>query len=339
MNIKVHHCLIVLSALVLFALCKRDSFKTYYCNPRVSHPDSFKGRLRKWKKGITENMEEADLYYPCKLGYDSPVSTEVVTMGIQGHQAITHKEKLWDNFASIYGRDAASKVLPEAWTNYSYFRRDYDPQSFYILKKNLQRKKGLKLCKTLKEVDEHYVAGNYTVIQKYLEPMLIDGRKLNIRTYLLLWNDGDNLRLFVHPTMIPIPANKKYDRDSEEEESHYTSLNVENNCTIYNHFPKTLEHVEAITPVSGRINKILENLKEVCKLRMPEIRPNSFALYGADFFVSKDRGVYLLEVNSGPQMDYKCNFQNRMKEQVFKDIFRTVGLENDGKESNFKEIS
>ena len=58
----------------------------------------------------------------------------------------------------------------------------------YILKKNIQQKKGIKLMKgDYQKIRKEAISDNYKVIQTYLNnPYLINQRKVNLRIYLNL---------------------------------------------------------------------------------------------------------------------------------------------------------
>ena len=94
------------------------------------------------------------------------------------------------------------------------FNKDYRNSNIYILKKNIQRKEGLKLT------DDYYTIINskyekYKIIQKYLTNLyLINKRKVNLRIYYLIVIDNNNIKYYLSKLGKCIYTNKDYDKNN-----------------------------------------------------------------------------------------------------------------------------
>ena len=224
-------------------------------------------------------------------------------------------------------------MLPQTWTSLHGINKEHTHGNYYIMKKNLQNKKGLRICKNLKDVNRYFKEG-YVVIQKYIDPSLINGRKTNLRVYLLITPNN----YYYHDNMIPVPTNNKYNRESADIESNITNVGL--NCNVYDSYPKN--HIELFkyygTSLKGDIVNTLTHLKEVCNNVLDQTDDFKYQLFGVDFLIGSDNKPYLLEVNSGPEMRSKCKGHKEFKDQVIKDSLRTSGIVNDGEQSKFHII-
>jgi hypothetical protein len=90
------------------------------------------------------------------------------------------------------------------------FKNYYNKKDIYILKKNIQRKEGLKLTSDLNTIlnakDE-----SYKVVQKYLTNLyLINKRKVNLRIYLLILIKDNKIYFYMSNIGKCIYTNKEF---------------------------------------------------------------------------------------------------------------------------------
>ena len=200
-------------------------------------------------------------------------------------------------------------------------------------KKRMAKKSGLK---------EGYI------VQEYLtKPLLVRGRKFDIRCYLLLHLDcsknGDKkLKAYFHEHMYVRTSGKKYSlNDLEDKECHLTNDAVQQKCATYGKFEPG--NKLSMNEWQAQINKdypgapgdivhskIIPRMKELTsisisatldKLENSSVK-KSFELLGYDYMVSDDFQPLLIEVNSNPCLEFSCPMLSRMIPDVINDMFK-----------------
>jgi hypothetical protein len=292
----------------------------------------------------TKYPEDSDIYVPC--GYNH-VESELRKLkvynknqkifGINGCDNIVSKNGLWNILDKAYGRREASRLMPQTYiisrkSDLNLFRKNYKANQIYLLKKNIQRKKGIHLSKDLKDILQK-CNENYKVIQEYVPDLyLVKGRKINLRIYLLVTCKQGEIQAFMHRDGKCIYTNRPYRANSLEPEEHLTSLNVKND--VYHNRPLTLPQLRNFL---GRhkfqylMDNIVKNLtlvmrasrKSLCQLQ--SLRDNTtFQLFGLDYVFTDKLYPYLLEMNKGPDLYPKTPEDSIIKERVVSDVLENV---------------
>lgn len=208
----------------------------------------------------------AILYMPCGYNYLeselailNPNNINQVIFAVKGADQLCSKNKLWEKISGHWGRKRASEITPESWVtidklDMELFRQlpEYEySESVFILKKNIQRKRGLKLVRGVSAAITIYEKDPaFRVIQRYIPyPLCINHRKLNIRIYVCIvcpGKLGQPIEWWLHPKGKCIYTAGEYVGDTEDNldnaSQHFTSFNLDANQT-YRHdaLPETLE--------------------------------------------------------------------------------------------------
>ncbi len=297
-----------------------------------------------------------ELYIPCGYNYVehelptismSQSPSQLYIFGINGCDKMVSKNNIWSTLKKYYGFDAASKIMPSSYVledkdDMQLFQRDYVKDKIYILKKNVQRKEGLKLTKDYDFITKKAVNDEYKVVQNYIRDLyLINGRKVNLRVYLLVVLDGDEKRFYISDLGKCIYTNKKYNDNDFDFESNITSYHLD--MSVYKENPRTFDDLRAyINKKEGNENagslffvKMNEILQKMCTalsndfFQSENIRSRnaiSFQLFGVDVIMDKDLNPYLLEVNKGPDMSARDDEDKKMKKIVQTHMFEKVGV-------------
>lgn len=301
-----------------------------------------------------------DIYLPCGYNYVENELTKIrphtnnqIIFGISGCDYIVSKNKLWELLKNYHGRDRAKLIMPETWIlndpqEMKLFKKKYYKNNIYILKKNVQRKEGLKLTNNLREIINAH-KDNYKVVQRYNTNLfLINNRKVNLRIYLLIVCHKGKVTAYLHKQGKCIYTNKEYNDNLFDFESNITSYHLDMN--VYKENPFSLDELRQFLQYKNQNQELLFNkinniiyqtiiaVKDhLCNLR--NIYNNqTFQLFGLDIIFDRNMNPYLLEMNKGPDMIPRNDIDRHMKFKVNTDMFNILGVktENKGKNGFYK---
>ena len=338
-----------------------DAFSYYRCKNKEL------GKITKDifdKYSISNSNKDWNIYVPC--GYNN-VEEELKKIlivddpndkyifGLNGCDSIVSKNKIWESLVECYGRKKASTLMPESYVldnpnDMTSFRQNFNPtlNEIYILKKNVQRKEGLKLTRSYFDITEA-VGSDYRVVQKYMTDLyLINQRKVNLRVYLLVVIKDGVVKFFLCRNGKCIYTKNKYNDDDLDFESNITSYHLD--MSIYKENPRSFQQLkEFLGSPSGNI--LFDNIHKLMKEISVCLSKNfyqsqnikgstTFQLFGADVIFDSKLHPYLLEINKGPDMSARDNEDEMMKLKVQKDMFKIIGIisEDDGQENSFYQV-
>jgi hypothetical protein len=270
--------------------------------------------------------------------------------GVNGCDWVVSKNGLWAILRNKYGRDKARYIMPESYILHSSdevkLLKGIFNNDIYILKKNIQRKNGLKITSDYNEILNGYKNG-YKVAQKYITNVfLVNNRKLNIRVYMLIIH-GVYKHMYIHRDCKCIYTNKEYNDDIRDFESNITSYNMD--YVIYNQNPYSIEELNDYinkkhnidVDIFGKIMKLMELVAVACKDKIYKSSNIKYArtyqLFGADIILDDNLVPYILEINKGPDMKIRCERDKILKEKVYRDVYGKLGIVKNNK-NNFSKL-
>ena len=364
--------LILILILFLIYIIKRRYYREYFLVDKEQHHSYYRCKDKELGK-ITKNIfeendilndnENWDIYIPC--GYNN-VEDELKKMdapdnvrrkfifGLNGCDTIVSKNKIWESLLTCYGREYASELMPESFSlddpiQMTLFATSYIPNMIYILKKNVQRKEGLKLTRNYEDI-QNAIYENYRVVQRYITDLyLINHRKVNLRIYLFIVLNEKTISFYVSRKGKCIYTKNPYNDNDLDFESNITSYHLDMN--VYKENPRDFDELKKYIDMqdttsssyslqSGEI--LFENIdllmKDVSKclsanfFQSPNIKGSTtFQLFGADVIFDTTLHPYLLEINKGPDMSARDEIDEQMKKEVQEDMFKTMGIIKDKK--------
>ena len=333
-----------------------EHFSGYYRCDRRPLGGIYKEIFKEENVDLNNDLESCGLYYPCgyngvekelrNLDFGQKNNTNRDIFGICGSDVIASKSSLWKVVSEYYGRKRASKLIPESFLlkenrELPIFKEKFDPRKVYILKKNIQRKKGIKLTSDYNEVAEANKK-KYVMVQEKKESIIINKRRMNLRIYIFVQCKNGVKSVFIHEKAKCLYTSKDVidpvNSNGEEFETLITNSYV-TDLEIYNKNPLTLErlldYLEKNNGVSGKElkRKIYTNITEVFQSLLPKVcncanlkGNNMYQMFGADILIDKGYNVYMLEVNKGPDMKHKDQADHDLKKRVVFDTFEKMGI-------------
>ncbi len=350
-------------AIYIFTKSKNNHKFTYYKCGRLDNNNPTNKVLSKNNYKRTDLINDHwDMYLPC--GYTN-VENELLDFNyfdkgkhifaISGCDILSSKDKLWENLENTYGRQIASTLIPESFltndtNDISLFKIFYSkhPDSIYILKKNIQDKKGLLLLTDLQDILETSFLHDYKIIQHYIKkPLLIKKHKINLRIYIAVTCKKSEKHIYLYNNGKCIYTNQEYNPNTIENiESNITSVNLD--TKIYDDLPEHLDDLKLYLGdhlYSNIWNNIITKLKMIMKSIVKELcnnkkldEYNSFQLFGGDIIFDEHYNPYILEFNKGPDMSYKTTKDQELKDSLFQDLFCLVNINNCTDKKNWIQL-
>jgi len=301
------------------------------------------------------------LYLPCtynninkEVNSMKPIKNDQRFFVVNNADELTSKNKIWKNLVDTYGRDIALTIMPTTYilsdpNDIALFQKEYNKNQIYILKKNIQRQKGLKITKD-KNVILNANKNGYVIVQKLLQnPYKIDGRKINMRFYVLFICHNNEISAYVHNEGFMYYTKTKFVKNSITEENNITTGYIDR--AIYEKNPLTLGDLKKyldnynrllnkteISIINSGINISDYVFSEIHKLLYKvvyavknticvnsHLKSNiTFQLFGADVSLSDTLIPQLMEINKGPDLGTKDKRDSIIKHSVIEDIFKLL---------------
>ena len=112
----------------------------------------------------TSKLNNWNLYLPCGYNYVETELKDIIISNseqkiyaIKGCDKIASKNELWKIVCDFYGRDYASKLIPESYIinnpkDIALFKKNFNSNNVYFLKKNIQRKEGIMISNNYNKI-------------------------------------------------------------------------------------------------------------------------------------------------------------------------------------------
>jgi hypothetical protein len=335
----------------------RNSNCAYMMNATLSNV------LEKNNIQYNQDIDKWSLYFPCTY---NNIDEEIRNIHpnienlenrryfiIDNADEVSSKDQTWKNLVLMYGRDIASSIMPMTYVLYDspdidLFKKEYRDGDLFILKKNIQRQEGLKITNDKNTVLNGF-NDNYIIAQKLLQdPYLINGRKINMRFYLLLVCNKGHIEAYVHHEGFMYYTKELFVKNNDSIGVNVTTGYIDRK--IYQENPLTHgDFRRYLDDPDRKISDIEKNIKtnhllsryvfdkiyfvlrqtvlalesKICKGKLKSYI--TFQLFGVDIAVSDTFNINLMEINKGPDMGAKDDRDYGIKYLVTEDVLRIIG--------------
>lgn len=319
---------------------------------------------------IKQQHSEWQLYFPCT--YDN-INEEIDNIDIKNPNDqrffiinnadfLIGKDYLWKYLTIYHGIDKAKTLMPMTYLLYDNndienFKKEFNNNDLYILKKNIQRQEGLKISNSLNEILDANKEG-YVIVQNLLQnPYLIGGRKINLRFYILVICKQQNMDVYVYNNGFMYYTKDLFKKNSKDFGPNITTGYIDR--WVYDVHPLThadfktyLDSNRDFTDIENNLrsrnikisdytfNNIYNLLKEIFASFTGKICGGklnnfiSFQLFGADIAIDDQLNAQVMEINKGPDMGSKDKRDGEVKYNCMQDVLKIIGVINKDDSNN-----
>jgi hypothetical protein len=292
---------------------------------------------------------------------------EYYIYGVNGGNKMAKKEELYINIKNSIG-ESIHNFIPSTYllknsNDINKVKEKLELGKVFILKKNIQRREGLNLISSIKELEESITHNNstnlpndkYVIAQEFLnDTYLINDRKLSLRIYLLIVINNDKIDFYLHNLGRCHYANEKYTGNVFDSTSNFSSTSRDADLDIYKESPRTIDElkeflknkdgVDSAEKLFSNIDNIIFQLKSTYSTIFTKFdnlnykNITNFQLFGIDVIFDNDLNAFLLEANKGPLMSHNDELNAKISIKVESDVFKLVGLINPNDTNGFIKI-
>jgi hypothetical protein len=257
--------------------------------------------------------------------------------GLRGSDDMACKARMYMHMRHALPARDVEKVLPKTFILSELLGEQDLPKNdeVFILKKNIQRQQGHLLTRDIRLIWEEAQKKDYVVAQILLQdPLTINGRKVNMRVYMLVVIAPSSApQFYVYDNGFMYYTPEAFVPNSTDPSVNLTTGYIDR--AVYTECPLSFRDLESYigtTSYGVLFQNILTLFRYVKKTFRPILdRENRgipgtrFLVYGCDIAPDEKLHVKLMEINKGPDLNYKDERDRAVKFHMLKDMFELVG--------------
>jgi hypothetical protein len=309
----------------------------------------------------TKNPKNCSFYIP--YWYSDDELTEFVNKNyhpnmilnvIPGVDYLNRKHKLWMALVNWKGRYKAGQIMPPSYAIYNnewkYFKKDFKKDNYYLLKTEEENAQGIFVHNDIDEIKKKIMDKSLkypvTIIQRFIEPLLIKERTFKVRLFLFVKCKGGKKELYLHKQGGVFFAKDKFDPNNLTYENvvanayWFSSIPIDNVKQFLKEHPRNLVQLKKYlknTNVDGdelfyNIHRLLKVVAIALKDKIctvSKLQKNvKVGLFGIDIIVDKNLKPWLIEMNISPSSTAFDQLGEKQKQQVWIDTMKITLLKN-----------
>jgi hypothetical protein len=201
-----------------------------------------------------------------------------------------------------------------------------------ICKTNQQRQQGIIVSNSVSEVESAISSsGKMSVCQRVLnDPYTVNGLKINIRVYMMVVKrPGEKFEMSVWKDGFVYYAPLKYEKGTTDKRRIVTTGYIDRD--IYQNNPMTLGDLQKLIRDEFKVmwTNVLEAMKLIKFAYSPIVNEidggadhTRFMIFGCDFAPCENLKVKIMEINKGPDMNWKDDRDGKVKREMVNGFFR-----------------
>jgi hypothetical protein len=251
--------------------------------------------------------------------------------GMRGCDALTGKNYLYMHCKDVMSKETLASIFPTTYILATDVEK-IPIGKMYIVKSNQQRQQGNVITNNIAFIKAH--KDHFVVCQELLQdPYLVNGRKINIRVYLLIHSHGDGCDFYVNTNGFVYYTPKMFQANSHDKDENITTGYIDRK--VYEENPMTLMELKAFmgeaayTTMFSSVKSVLSHVAAVytpvlTKANEALSDKSKFLIFGCDFAPSTSLDVKLMEINKGPDLRYKDDKDKDVKLTMVHDMLNLV---------------
>lgn len=319
------------------------------------------------------NTKISDFYFPC--GYNN-INREIKLLPktkngryfiIDGADEISAKDRLWSHILQHHGHNKAKSMSPDTFVfskkgDLDRLEKSHVPGTVYMMKKNIQRQRGLHITDNVDYIKKKHKG--YVLAQVLLQdPYTINGRKINLRVYVLVVCHRGKMDVYVYKDGFMYYTKQKYIPGDISRDNHITTGYIDRkvydeNPLTHEDFRQYLDSTRDCLPCETKIknegknisditfNRIYDLIKDIfmsfkgyiCNKKNKFYDNVTYQLFGADVSINNKLHPHIMEINKGPDLGAKDERDKAVKFGLVKDMFRIMGGAERGLNNKFLQV-
>jgi hypothetical protein len=242
--------------------------------------------------------------------------------------------RMQETFGVLYAITPVTYILPDEVRAVEAARRAAPDVKFILKPSAGALGAGIEILRIGAPIPPAYCAPNSSAVaQVYVEPLLLENRKFDLRVYALVAS-LDPLRVFISRDGIARFCAERYGADSLQATLTNTAVNKSAPGVVMSDITRPLD---AVLPLIARVNAVLQKIGRVVVrtviAALPEMgkgyaerfgaaRGRCFQIFGFDVLFTRDGEPLVLEVNYRPSLSYGTDAERELKVRMLREATR-----------------